>query len=752
MKPAQPIPASARNLTSRWSSSAGKKLTDYAEEHHLDTRQRMEMAAKIAEAVHHAHQRGLIHRDLKPANILVDETGQPKIVDFGVARTTDSDMQATSQTDMGQLVGTLAYMSPEQVLADPLELDIRSDVYALGVILYELLAGRLPYTIGRRLHENLQAIRENDPLKLSALNRAYRGDIETIVGKALEKDKTLRYASAAGLAEDLHRYLKDEPIAARPPSTTYQLRKFTRRHKALVTGVTAVFIVLVGGLIAFASMANLYQGERDHANNEAAGKDAVLEFMRIVVGQANPDTQGDSGQPNQPPYQTEPDPTLLSAFDSAVQQIPILFDGDLLLEATVREFAGDTYTGMGRYSDAKDQLESAMVRRRLEQGNTHPDTIRATSKLAAVYSSLKNYSKASDLATQVVLNARSTTGNVDEDLRRAVSTLVFVYSGTLENPDQAREFPKIERFLKDDFLAYQRSESGEGSPIVIFAVAQLLSLYTDSNPPKYIEAAMFMSQIADDRRRALGEDHPATLNAEKQVIGLYLMESKFAEAEAYLNTLVEAQWRTLGGHYPATMATINYLASVYLNQPHPRYVEAETFLKRVKESANYDLGSESSAVQNATIGLAKLYFKQARYAEAEDLLSPLASDAAVKKAMENEVAIEIQPVTLDNLDRSQIYGKRLNTALDRWMEQLTMIERPTILDVLDLLDQTYLKRGNPVGANVISSKLRAILAAKFNAERNTGPVDKNSVTAMRSMGAIAMRYIDQGRYPKQNTC
>src|SRR5262249_34999709 len=157
----------------------GKNVKDYAEER-LNTRQRLEMLAKISEAVHHAHQRGLIHRDLKPANILVDETGQPKILDFGVARSIDSDVQATSHTDMGQRGGTRAYMSPEQVLGDPLGLDTRSDVYALGVILYELLAGRLPYTISKKLHETVHAIREEDPARLSLISRSYRGDIETI--------------------------------------------------------------------------------------------------------------------------------------------------------------------------------------------------------------------------------------------------------------------------------------------------------------------------------------------------------------------------------------------------------------------------------------------------------------------------------------------------------------------------------------------------------------------------------------------
>jgi len=196
---------------------------------------------QVCEAVEHAHRRGVIHRDLKPGNILVDENGQPKILDFGLARVTDSDVQATRQTDMGQLLGTLAYMSPEQVLANPLAVDTRSDVYALGVILYELLAGKLPYAMSRQLHEAVQAIREHDAAPLSAANRIYRGDIETIAAKALEKDRERRYSSAADLAADIRRHLEDQPISAKPPSTAYQLQKFARRNRALVIGLAAVF-------------------------------------------------------------------------------------------------------------------------------------------------------------------------------------------------------------------------------------------------------------------------------------------------------------------------------------------------------------------------------------------------------------------------------------------------------------------------------------------------------------------------------
>ena len=197
----------------------GVPLLEYAQAHHLNTRQRLELMVKVSEAVQHAHQLGVIHRDLKPANILVEESGQPKILDFGVARVADREAQATRQTEVGQIVGTLAYMSPEQVSGDPLAVDTRSDVYALGVILYELLAGRLPYPISRQLPEAVQTIREEEPTSLSSVNRTFRGDIETIVGKALEKEKTRRYASAEELAADIQHYLKDEPITARPPST-----------------------------------------------------------------------------------------------------------------------------------------------------------------------------------------------------------------------------------------------------------------------------------------------------------------------------------------------------------------------------------------------------------------------------------------------------------------------------------------------------------------------------------------------------
>jgi predicted Ser/Thr protein kinase len=249
----------------------GLPLGEYAHQHHLDAHGRLALLAKVCDAMQHAHEKGVVHRDLKLGNILVDEVGQPKVLDFGVARATDADLQSTTgRTEAGQLLGTLSYVSPEQVVADPAALDWRSDIYTLGVILFELLAGRLPYDLEHLpLPEVARVIRDREPSRLGSINGLYRGDVETIVAKALEKDKERRYASAADLAADLRRYLNQEPIRARPQSALYQLRRFARRHKALVGSVAAVMTALVAGLIGTLVFAVRAAEQRSQAEHNA---------------------------------------------------------------------------------------------------------------------------------------------------------------------------------------------------------------------------------------------------------------------------------------------------------------------------------------------------------------------------------------------------------------------------------------------------------------------------------------------------
>ncbi|MGD2109722.1 MAG: protein kinase [Phycisphaerae bacterium] len=223
-----------------------KSITAYAEDVQLGVRERIELFRQVCDAVEHGHRHGIIHRDLKPGNILVDASGQTKVIDFGIARSTDSDIAITTmQTDVGQLMGTLQYMSPEQCEADPSKIDGRSDVYALGVMLYQLLCGQLPYSLyGVPVYEAARTIREEPPTRLSTVSRLLRGEIETIVSKALEKDRERRYPSAKALSDDLERYLQGEPIIARKPTVTYRVGKFLKKRKAVVAGAFVLVMAL----------------------------------------------------------------------------------------------------------------------------------------------------------------------------------------------------------------------------------------------------------------------------------------------------------------------------------------------------------------------------------------------------------------------------------------------------------------------------------------------------------------------------
>ncbi len=264
----------------------GEPLLEHADKNRLGTRGRLELLARVSDAVDHAHQKGIIHRDLKPGNILVDAMGQPKVLDFGIARLTESDLQtATLQTATGQIVGTVPYMSPEQASGDPAALDRRTDVYSLGVIFYELLTGRLPLHLeGKPLPEALRIIREDEPSRIGFFGRDFRGDIETIAAKALEKEKGRRYATAAELAADIRRHLADQPIAARPTSALYQIRKFARRNRALVSGLVIAFAALIAGTAVSVWQAGVAIEQGRNADRRA--QQAVLQAYRASMAAA----------------------------------------------------------------------------------------------------------------------------------------------------------------------------------------------------------------------------------------------------------------------------------------------------------------------------------------------------------------------------------------------------------------------------------------------------------------------------------
>ncbi|MGB6130150.1 MAG: tetratricopeptide repeat protein [Acidobacteriaceae bacterium] len=515
----------------------GETLLRYCDAHKLSVRQRLQLMAKICDAVLHAHQRGLIHRDLKPANILVGEDGQPKILDFGVARLTDSDAQATRQTNIGQIVGTLAYMSPEQVLGDPDEIDTRSDVYALGVILYELLAGKAPYEIGRQIHEAVRTIREEEPSALSVVNRAYRGDIETIVSKALEKEKTRRYGSAAELAADIRRYLHDEPILARPPGTAYQIRKFARRNRALVTGVAAVFVVLVVGV--FAST-----WEAVKARRETAIAQAVNDFLQNdLLGQASAYNQS----------KADPDIRVRTVLDRAAQSVQGKFDKHPEVEGAIRDTIGQTYTDVGLYPEARRQLERAVRLERMVSGPDSPAAIRTLLHLEDAEEAQGLYAQAEGHAREALAASRGALGKDNPTTITAMNRLVSAL-------DYEGKYAEAEP-LAVQAVAISRRVSGDESRGTLASMHFLAIVYFDEG--KNEQAETLNRQLLSVQQRLLGPEHPDTLSTMNNLAAVYGSEHRYAQQEALDEKLLELRRRVLGPEHPDTLDAMSNLGFDY---------------------------------------------------------------------------------------------------------------------------------------------------------------------------------------------
>ncbi len=344
-----------------------RTIVAFGHEHGLPLRRRLELFARVCDAVQYGHQNGIIHRDLKPGNILVDPAGDPKVIDFGVARANDSALSvALTQCDAHQMVGTLQYMSPEQCDFDPDQVDTRSDVYSLGVVLYELLCEALPYDVTRSsLSKAAQMIREQLPRRPSGANPALRGDVETIVLKALEKERERRYASAADLARDIRKFLANRPIEARPPSRLYHVRKLVARHKA----ASALSAMLIGALVGFSIwMTSLYgrsdanlkraQAAERNARTEADTNRAVSEYLVNLFQTLDPTGRGTDVDSLGGSF------TVRELLDREVRVIPERLKNQPLTQATLLATLSGQYVRLELFSRAAAAMERALELRR----------------------------------------------------------------------------------------------------------------------------------------------------------------------------------------------------------------------------------------------------------------------------------------------------------------------------------------------------------------------------------------------------
>lgn len=674
----------------------GQALREYAAAHAV--RDRLLLMVKICHAVEHAHQRGLIHRDLKPSNILVDENGQPKILDFGVARVADSEAQVTRQTDFGQLVGTLEYMSPEQVLADPMEIDTRTDVYALGVTLYEMLAGRRPYQLTRQWHQAIRAIREEDPAPLSSISRDYRGDIETIVAKALEKDKGRRYGSAAALGADIERYLADQPITARPPSATYQLCKFARRHKAVVAGVAAVFVVLAAGIVSstwqaaratrerdrataaertanserdraltaekMASTAqgkavearNRAVGEKQRADTEAATAKAVNDFLRNdLLAQAGTRAQSEAGA------NLDPNITVRTALDRAAARIPGKFDTKPLVEASIRQTMAEAYWDLGMYAEAVKQARVAIELRRRVLGEENRDTLESMTWVAGPLTNLGKYAEAEPIAVKVLDIRRRIFGENDADTLASMETLGNIYM-LMGKYTQAAA-------LLSRAADGRRRTSGEGDRIRLTTLNNLAVVYYKQGDQA--RTLGILSELVEADERTLGEEDPSTLMAMNNLAILYRNQGNYAKAEETMTRILDIRRRVLGDDHPETLLSLSTLAALYASQE--KYTLAEPLYVKALEGRKRIRGEEHDETLGTMIELADLYRNTSRYSEAEELYDKALATSRIVLGADHPVTAN----ALVSLGRMRLRQQRYSDATPLLREALAVREQKT---------------------------------------------------------------------------
>ena len=600
---------------------AGVPITVYCDNHRLSIRERLELFIRVCEGVQHAHQKAIIHRDLKPSNILVTEVdgvATPKIIDFGIAKALSQKLTAeTMFTRVGMLIGTPEYMSPEQARSSGEDIDTRTDIYSLGIIFYELLAGAPPIELKKiEFEEFLRRLREDDPPKPStkirtrdsataaevarrrqvgplALAKQMQGELDAIALMALEKDRARRYGSASELGLDIKRYLNNETVLAVPPSMFYRARKVVHRHRGTLVTTCAVALVLIA-----AAVISIRQSIR--ANREAAAAQAVNDFLQNdLLAQASVATQ--SGP------KVDPDLKVRTALDRAATRITGKFDQQPGVEAAIRDTIGRTYMNLGLYAEARKQFESALEIQRRVLGPDNPETFKTMGLVGQTAFNQSNYPEAEALLSQTLDAARRVLGPQDSYTLKSMTNLASVFR-------RQGKYPKAEA-LVSQALEIKRLTVGPENPTTLNSMSVLAEIYEEEG--KYSEAESLVNQALEVRRRLLGPEHPDTLISMNNLANVYAAQGRYSQAEALHSETLEIRRRVLGADHPYTLSSMNNLADIYDEQG--KYTQAEALFKQAIDIRRRVLGLQHSYTLMSMKNLADVYLEEGKYAQAEAL-------------------------------------------------------------------------------------------------------------------------------------
>ncbi|MFO0812044.1 MAG: serine/threonine-protein kinase [Gemmatales bacterium] len=526
----------------------GVPITTYCDEVHASIKSRLDLFVQVCSAVQHAHQKGIIHRDIKPSNILVamqDGKPVPKVIDFGVAKALHSKLaDQTMYTEIGQIIGTLEYMAPEQAELSAMDIDTRADIYALGVLLYELLTGSTPITRERmksaafaevirlikeeeppkpstRLTQskeslaNLAALRKTDPKRLSS---ELKGELDWVVLKALEKDRTCRYETANGLAKDIQRYLANEVVEARPPSTVYRFKKFVQRNRVTMVTAGIVFLALVAGMIGTAY--GFYEAKRQEQlaieaheveKRERKYAEAIASFVKDDF-LALTTVEGQQRFAKDSSATLNKDTTLKQLLERAAEKLRKRKDLDPRTEAELCWIVGVNYRAAGDAVHGVPFLERALQLREQFLGMEHHETQSAMNSLAVTYRTAGKYQQAISLFEQLRDLQIKLYGVEDQNTLATLSNLGLAYSrGGMQT-----------------------------------------------------EAVSMLERASEVSLKQLGAEHNNTVLTATYLAQAYIAADKAPQAIAFLVGLMEAQVKKLGSDHTYVYMTSNNLANAYI--------------------------------------------------------------------------------------------------------------------------------------------------------------------------------------------
>ena len=548
----------------------GVPITRHCEEHALDTLARLRLFVQVCEGVQHAHEKAIIHRDIKPSNVLVtvqDGHHIPKIIDFGIAKTLSTPLVDLAMvTQAGTLIGTLEYMSPEQLDMSG-DIDTRADVYSLGVLLYELLIGALPFEAKdipiMGLDEFRRRVREVDPARpsirvtsftttavkgqatartdWSSLQKILRGELDWIVMRALEKERARRYSSPRELAADIERYLRHEPVFAAPPSRTYLLSKFVRRHRTGVAAAAVVFVAMIVGVAGMAFGLLRAQAAEREATRQAAKTDAVNQFLQEMLASASPAlSQGR-------------ELTVREMLDQASTQADSSLQQDWDIEAEVRTTIGTTYELLGLFDQARPHLESALELRKSALGANDPEVAKSLHNLGKLRWDATDYEGAEELISEALAIYRQSAGN-EESAAACLNDLgaVFYTRGDFTNAEAMfREALGVRRQLLGN-EHFEVADNLTNLAWVLFFNGQ------------HEEAEAMFREGLEINRKALGEEHPNTLQQMVNLAAVLRQRGNTAEAEELLLRSLRGMRKVMGAEHPTTLRGMMTLGEMYL--------------------------------------------------------------------------------------------------------------------------------------------------------------------------------------------